>query len=113
MRKYVGFTLMELLVALAILALLTAVLFPVFARARLAVRKPNDLSSLKQVECAINLYAQDYDDALPLQNSAVRTASFSAGRAPEASPFATGCLTEAADGSWQSLNGGCQDTVSN
>jgi prepilin-type N-terminal cleavage/methylation domain-containing protein len=60
-----GFTLIELLVVIAIIAILAAILFPVFAQAKDAAKKTQDLSNLKNIGTAINLYATDHDDTLP------------------------------------------------
>jgi len=65
-RKNRGFTLIELLVVIAIIAILAAILFPVFARAREAARKATCLSNLKQIALAAIMYAQDYDEVLPI-----------------------------------------------
>ncbi len=61
-----AFTLLELLVVLAIIAVLAAMLFPVFAQARGKARATVCLSNLKQIGTASLLYAQDYDETLPL-----------------------------------------------
>jgi len=66
MRRNRGFTLIELLVVIAIIAILAAILFPVFARAREAARKATCLSNLKQIALAAIMYAQDYDEVLPV-----------------------------------------------
>jgi len=60
-----GFTLVELLVIIAILALLAAILFPVFAQAREAARRCTCASNLKQLGMAFMMYAGDYDETLP------------------------------------------------
>ncbi len=57
-----GFTLIELLVVIAIIAILAAILFPVFARAREKARQASCLSNVKQVQLAILMYVQDYDE---------------------------------------------------
>ena len=49
---------------IAIIAILAAILFPVFAQAKLAAKKTSDLSNLKQFGLASFMYANDYDDAL-------------------------------------------------
>jgi prepilin-type N-terminal cleavage/methylation domain-containing protein/prepilin-type processing-associated H-X9-DG protein len=61
-----AFTLIELLVVIAIIAILAAILFPVFAQAREKARSITCTSNLKQLGLAWLLYAQDYDETLPL-----------------------------------------------
>jgi prepilin-type N-terminal cleavage/methylation domain-containing protein len=60
-----GFTLMELLVVLAIIALLAALLLPTLARAQEHARRANCISNLKQVSLALKLYAQEHEDRYP------------------------------------------------
>ena len=57
-----GFTLIELLVVIAIIAILAAILFPVFARAREKARQTTCLSNVKEMDLAILMYVQDYDE---------------------------------------------------
>ena len=61
-RSHRAFTLIELLVVIAIIAILAAILFPVFAQAKLAAKKTNDLSQLKQLGLASLMYSNDFDD---------------------------------------------------
>lgn len=62
MSKKTGFTLIELLVVIAIIAILAAILFPVFSQAKEAAKKTADLSNIRQIGVALNLYANDHDD---------------------------------------------------
>lgn len=63
-----GFTLIELLVVIAIVAILAAILFPVFAQAREKARQSVCLSNLRQMGLGVMMYAQDYDEAFPLDS---------------------------------------------
>jgi prepilin-type N-terminal cleavage/methylation domain-containing protein/prepilin-type processing-associated H-X9-DG protein len=63
MRNYSrAFTLIELLVVIAIIAILAAILFPVFAQAKEAAKKTADISNVKQINLAAQMYLPDYDD---------------------------------------------------
>jgi len=64
-----GFTLIELLVVIAIIAILAAILFPVFAQARESARKTSCLSNVKQIDLAIQMYVNDYDEVLPTSST--------------------------------------------
>ncbi len=57
-----GFTLIELLVVIAIIAILAAILFPVFSQARRKARQVSDISNLRQMGTATQMYTQDYDE---------------------------------------------------
>jgi prepilin-type N-terminal cleavage/methylation domain-containing protein/prepilin-type processing-associated H-X9-DG protein len=57
-----AFTLIELLVVISIIALLAAILFPVFGRARESARRSACQSNLKQFSMGWMQYAQDYDE---------------------------------------------------
>jgi prepilin-type processing-associated H-X9-DG protein len=53
------------LVVIAIIAILAAMLFPVFARARESARKIQCLSNVKNVALAVQMYLNDYDKLPP------------------------------------------------
>lgn len=56
-----AFTLAELLVVVAIIAVLAAMLFPVLNTARNAAKTAVCISNFKQVHTAVQLYSNDYD----------------------------------------------------
>ncbi len=64
-RKWQGFTLIEMLIVIAIIGSLAAVLFPVFSRVRERGREAACLSNLHQLSLATFQYAQDFDDHYP------------------------------------------------
>jgi prepilin-type N-terminal cleavage/methylation domain-containing protein/prepilin-type processing-associated H-X9-DG protein len=74
--KHSGFTLIELLVVIAIIAILASILFPVFAQAREKARQTMCASNLRQLGIAMLMYAQDYDETLPLAAYAVSSTDF-------------------------------------
>jgi len=55
----------ELLVVIAVIAILAAILFPVFARAKAQAKQTTCISNLKQIGTSISLYEDDYDDIFP------------------------------------------------
>ena len=61
MKTSTAFTLIELLVVIAIISILAAILFPVFAQAKLAAKKTMCLSNWKQIDTAMIMYSGDYD----------------------------------------------------
>jgi len=61
-----AFTLIELLMVIAIIAILAAILFPVFAQARENARKATCVSNCKQIGLATMMYLQDYDETYPI-----------------------------------------------
>lgn len=65
MSRRVGFTLVEVLVTVAIIAVLAAILFPVFTRAREKGRQASCMANQHQFALAATLYAQDHSEFLP------------------------------------------------
>lgn len=64
-RRQTGFTLIEILVVIAIIAILAALLLPVFAAAREHARQATCLNNLMQLGKAIRMYADDWDGRMP------------------------------------------------
>src|SRR5579871_1217797 len=65
MRK-TGFTLVELLVVVTIIAVLAAILLPVFAFARQSAHRSVCLSNVRQLALGVQMYADDYEETYPL-----------------------------------------------
>lgn len=68
MRK--AFTLLELLLVIAILAVLAALLFPVLTRSLERARGTHCVANLRQIGAAVNTYMADWDDRFPWARSA-------------------------------------------
>ncbi|PYM11162.1 MAG: hypothetical protein DME18_14705 [Verrucomicrobia bacterium] len=66
MERKRAFTLVELLVVLAILGVLAGLLLPAFGKAKEAGRAAACLSNLHQLGIALQLYAQDNNNRLPV-----------------------------------------------
>src|SRR5688500_10862952 len=65
-RFHPGFTLVELLVVIGVIAILIGILLPTIARARECARRASCLSNLRQVGMAMRFYAYDNRDQVPL-----------------------------------------------
>ena len=64
-RKSIGFTLVELLVVMAIISILAAMLLPSLARARQQARGAACKSNLKQIGYSMGMYQTDYNELFP------------------------------------------------
>jgi prepilin-type N-terminal cleavage/methylation domain-containing protein len=64
-RRRRGFTLLELLVVIAVITILAGLLLPVLAAARERARQSACLSNLRQIAQAHLLYLQDWDEQFP------------------------------------------------
>ncbi len=64
-RRKKGFTLIELMIVIAIIAILAAVLVPNFMRAREASRLTACKSNLKNISTSVETYSNDHDGLYP------------------------------------------------
>ena len=60
-----AFTLVELLIVIAVIAILAALLFPALAAGQQKAKQAGCLSNLRQIGIAMNLYASDYSGSIP------------------------------------------------
>lgn len=65
MKTLKAFTLIELLIVIAIIAILAGILFPVFAQTKEAAKKSSCLNNLRQIGYAFVMYKGDSDDLNP------------------------------------------------
>lgn len=65
-----GFTIVEVLVVVAVIALLVAVLMPALSRTRAAAKSITCLNNLRSLGQAVSLYQHDYDFSFPLSSHA-------------------------------------------
>lgn len=63
--KYRGFTLVEMLIVLALIGVLAGLSFPVFSRVREKGRRTTCQSNLKQIGLAVQQYVQDNNGRYP------------------------------------------------
>ncbi|HTR41350.1 MAG TPA: prepilin-type N-terminal cleavage/methylation domain-containing protein [Pseudomonadales bacterium] len=63
-RRKFGFTLLELLVVIAMIAILAALLLPVLARSIDQAHKTEEISAGRQLMLGVQMYSQDFNDAV-------------------------------------------------
>lgn len=79
MQQRKGFTLVELLVVIGIIAVLIAMLLPALKRAKEAAQRTGCMSNMKQLITAQRMYAEDWKGRLPFVNSAGMANDWKAG----------------------------------
>jgi prepilin-type N-terminal cleavage/methylation domain-containing protein len=74
-QREAAFTLIELLIVVAIIAALAGLLLPVLSNAREKARQSACLSNMKQIGDALDIYVSDNDETYPGASMSVKTAS--------------------------------------
>ncbi len=64
-RLNTGYTLLELLTAIAVIAILAVILLPVTSRVRESARRSHCANNLREIGTSFQLYANDHNDRLP------------------------------------------------
>jgi len=71
-----GFTLVELLVVIAVISLLLSILVPSLGKARSMAKRTVCASNLRQIDLAVRLYLNAYDDTYPCAQDPVSMGPF-------------------------------------
>ena len=75
-RSEFGFSLVELLVVIAVIGLLLSILIPVLGKARLMASRVGCAHNLRQINLAVNLYLGGNDDTYPCAGDPVSASPF-------------------------------------
>ncbi|HYG24585.1 MAG TPA: prepilin-type N-terminal cleavage/methylation domain-containing protein [Verrucomicrobiae bacterium] len=85
LQKSEGFSLVELLVVIAIIAVLAAILLPSLSEGKERAKRVACMNHMKQLQTCWQMYASDFDDKVPPNNSVVAIPSSGASLASSAS----------------------------
>ncbi len=89
-----GFTLTELLVVMAVIAVLASLVLPAFVTARIKAQGTYCLANLKQMQVAWSMYSQDFSDFLAPNSD---NPDNNAGKEPEDPSWVAGIMSYAND----------------
>ncbi len=106
-NKRKGFTLLELLTVIAIIAITASILFPVVGRAKLRAYNTSHIASLRQLGQAREIYAPETTDKLSFQSEPlVRTGLLSPALLDSKfDPFVEGCMNHRKSYDFESSQG--------
>ena len=76
MMRSTGFTLVELLTVIAIIAILMSLLIPALAKVKILGMRAKCASNLRQIYIAMDLYTNGNDDIFPCAEDPVSTSPF-------------------------------------
>jgi prepilin-type N-terminal cleavage/methylation domain-containing protein len=76
LKSQKGFTLIEMLVVIAVIAILAALLLPVFSKAKAKVKRTTCGNNLRQINLSVRMYSDDSRDAVPSPGTAAANTNF-------------------------------------
>jgi len=109
-RQRAGFTLVELLVVIGIIAVLISILLPTLGRARASANKAACLSNLRQMGQLVNMYALANKQSLPIGkwdgSTIINPAGADPNKATDWSYLLQAMMSKASDGTYITRNTG-------